>query len=546
MNNPLKKIFKPKIKLAKGTRFVSFLFISVSVLIAGAVLFAANMYYNIDTGEVVLEEIYRVSGVVRATAGLIVGGTASQNPTAGYGFEVATSTLFSAGDVVLSQANQLLRFTGGTTGPEYYIGFRATTTISTSTTYTWPSSYGTAGQALITTADGVLSWNTPSGMGDITKIGDVIESEAFSTSTVAGTSLWFHNNGNMGQLTVGTLSSGQTYTLPDFTGTIALQGSGSLGTGGALFANSGLIATSSNFNWDNTNRRLSLGATSTANGIIRLYGGTGGFTEFQAVASGDDVTYTWPANDGDSNYVLTTDGSGILTWKTATGTAGAIDIQGSPQGGQVTFFYDSDTLMSTSTFTFSTSTAKLTLGGGLVANLIEYTGGDLELRTNTSGDILLNPASNIVQLATSTYIRTHGGYEIGVTGTQILVEMIPILGFDLPVQTATTSYIQISRTLEDYPFSTAATGTTRVHKLVFRYAASTTNPIDFRVYTNAEHSSSTLPVPQTANLDKGEAYIVTTTIPTDATAWRLDVKTTDVPDTVRIFQIFLAAYDEIQ
>ena len=79
----LKEIFKPRIRLMKGTRFISFLFIGMSILIAAGILFAANLYYNMDTGEIVMEEIQRVTQVIRATAGLIVGGSADQNPESG-------------------------------------------------------------------------------------------------------------------------------------------------------------------------------------------------------------------------------------------------------------------------------------------------------------------------------------------------------------------------------------------------------------------------------------------------------------------------------
>jgi hypothetical protein len=95
MKNPLKKFFKPKLKLVRGTRFVSFLFIAFSVIIAAGFLFAANMYYNIDTGEVVMEEVNRVTGLVKAVGGLVVG----QDKTlpSGVAFEVATTS-----DVLLS------------------------------------------------------------------------------------------------------------------------------------------------------------------------------------------------------------------------------------------------------------------------------------------------------------------------------------------------------------------------------------------------------------------------------------------------------------
>jgi len=44
-------LFKSKIKLEKGTRFVSILFIGTSVLIAAGILWGVNMYYDIDTGK---------------------------------------------------------------------------------------------------------------------------------------------------------------------------------------------------------------------------------------------------------------------------------------------------------------------------------------------------------------------------------------------------------------------------------------------------------------------------------------------------------------
>lgn len=539
MKNP----FKPKLKLIKGTRFASFLFIACSILIAAGILFAANMYYNIDTGEIVMEEIQRVTGMLRATAGVIIGGTATQDPAAGYGFEVATSSLFSAGDVVLSAADQLLRFTGGTGD---YVGFRATTTLGTTTVYTWPSVYGSAGQALITAADGALSWSTPAGMGDITAVGDVTSTAAFTTSTVAGTSLWFHDSGSTGKLTIGTLTANATYTLPDLTGTIALSGSGSLGTGGVLFADSGLIATSTNFYWNDGSRYLRIGDSATA-GQLRIYSShaSGYYLGFAATSTMTaTTTYYWPADYGINNYVLTTDGAGQLQWESATGTGAVI---GTGSANQVAYFTDENTIAGDAGFTFASSTDKLTLVGGLIVPLIEYA-GELEIKTTGSGNnILLNPVSGIVQLATSTYIRTNEGYEIGRAGTQVLREMIPILGFDLPVQTATTSYVKISKALENYPFQSAATGTTRVHKLVFRYSASTTDPIEWRVSTTTgqTYSSSTLTTPTSNDLEQGNAYVATTTIPADGTDWWIDIKTPVVSDVVRVFQIFLAAYDQI-
>jgi len=127
--------------------------------------------------------------------------------------------------------------------------------------------------------------------------------------------------------------------------------------------------------------------------------------------------------------------------------------------------------------------------------------------------------------------------------------MIPVFGFDLPAQTATTSYVQISKTIQDYPFSSASAGATRVHKFIIRIGASTsTATTTWRVYNESDSTTTAtfdLALDQSTDLEKGEVYISgDVTIPTDQDDWRLDIKTNG--NTVRVYQIFLAAYDEIQ
>jgi len=583
-----KNLLKPRLKLVQGTRLISFLFVAVSIIIAGGIIFAANMYYNIDTGEVVMEEIQRVTNTVRATAGLIIGGTASQDPSAGYVFEVVgktkiATTTVATGPLELTAADQLLKFTGGTS---YYTGFKATTTLTTTTVYVWPGDYP-AGSDYYLTADpvtGEMSWSVPSGAGDISAVGDVVSGEAF-TAGGSGTTLWFHDSGFTGALTVDTLTADATVTLPNLTGTVVLTDS-SLNDGSVLFASSGKLAQdNNNLFWSTSTPGLGIGTSSPAylldvkgtirsggpgtSGQLRIYSEQGA-TDYEVVFQPSDsmtttTVYTWPVDVGTSNYVLTTDGSGLLSWKSVSG-AGGVDTYGTPAAGQVSFFYDSDTVTGSDNLFWDSSNNRLGIGTttpdyaldvvgtarlstSLIAPLIQYTGGDLTLQTLTSGEIILNSADNTIRLGTGDAILTQGGGPASrITGEQILREAVPILGFDLPVQTATTSYVQISRELENYPFSSALSGTNRVHKLIFRYAASTTDVIDWRIATTTgqTYSSSTLPVPSSNDLDNGDIYIATTTIPTDGTDWWLDIKTPDVSSIVRIYQIFLAAYDQVQ
>lgn len=79
-----------------------------------------------------------------------------------------------------------------------------------------------------------FKWISPGSLGSATMsaVGDVSTGGAFTEAGSAGTSLWFNSNGMHGLLTVDpTLGQGQTYFLPNATGTILVSGAnGNLGT----------------------------------------------------------------------------------------------------------------------------------------------------------------------------------------------------------------------------------------------------------------------------------------------------------------------------
>jgi hypothetical protein len=567
MKNPLKKFFKPKLKLVRGTRFVSFLFIAFSVIIAAGFLFAANMYYNIDTGEIVMEEIQRVTGTIRATASLIIGGTSSQNPAAGVTLEVATGT------VSLSGANQVLRFTGGTS---YYVGFQAPTTVTSTKTYILPQHGITppsADYVLTYQAGDQLTWKSvtsTAGAGDITAVGDVTLGDAFTSGGTQGTSLWFYDAQGRGKLTIADLSATTTYTLPNLSGVVALQATTTLTAGGVLLADgAGLIVQdATNLFWATSTGRLGIktntpgypldvvgairsGRSGTAGQIIISNNGGYGLV-FQPHASmAATTTYTWPTSTGTNNYVLTTDGSGGLTWQSVVG-AGGVQKQGTPVAGQVSFFVDQNTIAGDTNFSWATTTGTLTISGAGGITSALYTSTATTTIGSGTGGIILDPASGKIILASGDWIETYQGYQIGKGGIQVLREMIPIFGFDLPTrcstacQTATT----VSRTIEDYPFSAAAAGTDRIHKFVIRYADSTTTASSTWTVWNETGATTTatfqVPASASTDLGKGEAYITpAVTIPTNTNDWSLRVQVSSGV-TIQIYEIFLAAYDQIQ
>ncbi len=554
-------IFNSKLKLLRGTRFVSFLFIGSSVLIAAGILWAANMYYNIDTGEVVVEEIKRITGVLRATGGAIVGGTPSQNPAAGYGFQVATSSLFSSGDVVLSEAAQLLRFTGGT---NYYVGFRATTTLSATTVYTWPATYPAGNDYVLSSnTGGVMSWLSPgeAGLGDILAVGDCLSGECF-TSTATSSALWFYNSGFRAQLTPTTLTANRTINLPNAGGTITL-GTGSANyvaywTGANTLAGEAQLATSRGGTGQNT---------SAWSGMVKVVGGTWATT----TGTANYAAYWSDANTvaAEQHLALSRGGTGAGLTAAAGGivysgaSALAISAVGSANqiltsgGAAAPTWQNIANLITATNGLTETGTTALTLklGGTLTETTTLTVPSTYNLIVNLtgSGDFKVQDAGSDIFVVTDDDRVLFKTYPIAQTGKEVLREMIPIFGFDLPAQTATTNYVKLSRTIDAYPFSPAETGASRVHRFVIRYTdnlplASST---DWRVSTTTgqTYSSFTLPGRNNSALDSGWA---TTTgpvaIPTDGTDWWLEVKSQPPYDNnkIKVFQIFLAAYDQIQ
>ena len=77
-------------------------------------------------------------------------------------------------------------------------------------------------------------------------------------------------------------------------------------------------------------------------------------------ASGTETyTLTLPGNDGGSNQVLTTNGSGVLSWTTPSGTLAAT---GSPADGQVSVWTSGTELEGDAALTFTTSSDTLNIG----------------------------------------------------------------------------------------------------------------------------------------------------------------------------------------
>jgi hypothetical protein len=560
----LKNPFRSRLKLEPGTRATSFLFIATSIAIAAGILIAANIYYNIDTGEIVMEEIQRVTQIIRATAGLIVGGANNQNPTTGFAFEVvgksrlATTTITSAGQ---------LEFQGGDT----FAGFKAPSNYGTTTpmVYILPQ-HGTYppqdNYVLTWTTGNQLKWQPVSGVGagDITAVGNCPNGDCFTG--ISGSTLWFNSGANTGALTIDSLSANATYTLPTVSAGIyyfTLTTSTLTADRIPIVSGSYTLADNPNLTWDSTNLALVVGSSGNR-GQLRIYSNNTNYLAFTPTTSlASIVTYTWPAAPSASGYVLTSDTSGNLSWTapsalgfgdiTAVGDCASGDCFTGTSG--TTLWFKSGSYTGALTVATLSSNATYTLpavpAGTYYFTLATTTfpAGYIAFWSN-DGNVITG-SDTLVISGNSVLYRNQ--YPLAASGKQVLREMVPIFGFDLPVKTATTSYVQISRTIVNYPLNPCESGTSRVHKLVIRYGATATST--WQVATSSGGYAE-LTVPPTGATSTGSVYTISTSIPTPSgscTGWTQGSETDDwwvrmklnATGEIMIYQIFLAGYDQL-
>ena len=99
--------------------------------------------------------------------------------------------------------------------------------------------------------------------------------------------------------------------------TLATKGTGTIGgsTTQIQFNNAGALGGSANLTWDGSNVQIG------AQGDLRFADSdSSNYAAIQAPATlTANYTLTLPANDGDANQVLTTDGAGVLSWTTPSG-----------------------------------------------------------------------------------------------------------------------------------------------------------------------------------------------------------------------------------
>ena len=288
--------------------------------------------------------------------------------TVGIGTTVPGSTLDVKGT---------LRLSGATSG---YVGL-APAAEAGSTTFTLPAADGTSGQVLSTNGSGALSWANAGGgpwtedtgfikfSGDV-GVGTTDPGSDFAVSGAAAIGAGYYETvaptngllveGNVGigttnpggQLEIKGISSGSDYALSVLAsssaaifkvrcdGNASFYGNPSsavrLKVGGSTTdsTKAAFEATDSSFTslfYVRNDGNIGIGSTTPGStldvkGTLRLSGATSGYVGLAPAAEAGSTTFTLPAADGTSGQVLSTNGSGTLTWATAGGASALTDL----------------------------------------------------------------------------------------------------------------------------------------------------------------------------------------------------------------------------
>ena len=188
-----------------------------------------------------------------------------------------------------------------------------------STTYTFPLEDGTSGQSLTTDGSGSLSWTTVDGGSSsatsLSATGDATGSGVLKLyeDTDDGT--------NYAGLKAGTMASDVTWTLPTAHGTSG-QSITTDGLGTLSWTSEGAFSTMTASGAVTANANLSVKNGATSAGTVTLYEDSDDGSNYAGLKAGtmaSDVTWTLPTADGTSGQVISTDGSGALSWSSVSG-----------------------------------------------------------------------------------------------------------------------------------------------------------------------------------------------------------------------------------
>jgi hypothetical protein len=214
--------------------------------------------------------------------------------------------------------------------------------------------------------------------------------------------------------------------------------------------------------------KLSLFSTGDLNmaagGKLSIIGSTSGYTQLGAPATGANITYTLPGADGTSGYVLSTNGSGILSWvaNPDTNTTYTVDATATTGGANFNLVGSDST---TDTITFAE-------GSGMSV-----------VRTDANTITFANTSPGTTYTIDAT--ATTGGANLNLAGSDATTDTVAYLGSGATTITRTdANTITVSSTDTNTTYTQNASATTGGANLNLVGSDSTTDTVTFQSGTN--------------------------------------------------------------
>jgi len=601
-----KSIFKPKLRLVRGTRLTSLLFIGASIALAAGIILGANMYYDIDTGKVMVNEIQRIAQYLEVGTSIDVGGKATTtatgitfagqgNITAGAGSTWKTTagalTVTAEASSLIATATDLqLKATAGdisaTSSGDIYFGTGATPTerlriLSTGNVGIATSSpsakLAVTGDVMI---DGDLHFvgdQTIQGSGTLTinptnylylystvnyidSSGNMVLSGYASSTKVISPELEYEGDikidaNSAGNTTITVTNEGGGVADLSVQGDITVTGGKvTLATGETINAetNDHIIITAGGSQvLDIISGGLNITGQATTSDTFYVTGGGAKITG--SVVLYDDLTVENVIPE--SNLGGFTLGDASHYWNNiyvSTTTIGDTSSQ---------LVIDIDDIRAPGNLTISSTGGKLVFQPNSGSDVELVLGGAGLFKIGSSGQFYIDASGNATTSGTfhaASITTDSGDATVRKSGDEIVRGVVPIFGFDLPARCKTScnagTYATITRVIEnnDDIFPNPYPGTTRKYRFSIRYADATTTAATRTTWQVATSSDPTyvdqFTLPPTSSTDLSKGFATTTnqvSLPANDD-WFLRVTTGGSGNyELQVYEILLIGIDEV-
>jgi len=198
-----------------------------------------------------------------------------------------------------------------------------------------------------------------------------------------------------------------------------------------------------------------------------------------------------------------------------------------------------------------------------IQNTLKVGGVDHYLNVDANGNLTITGT-----ITAATFASAADDSTVRKSGEEVLRGSVSIFRFDMPAQTSTTTYFQISKYFSDNPLSTTTLpklpGGDRIFRLAISYADTlpTDSSSTWRIYQTSPSATTctfyltgqncTSTNPNCLSLEEGKPYLTSkkfisgTSCYIPDSNWQVELKLPDETKKIRIFNIFLMAYDKIK